>query len=119
MCLVAYFATFSLNINLVASLFDSLPLRAQDDPEYRSPEEEASRNTVNYLPTKTSKRTRTLSPGAAKRDLETRRLEREKKKREKREREFNHRKQQRFEHFLNGIYSEVSNNSHAGPSTRA
>ncbi|KAJ7346628.1 hypothetical protein DFH08DRAFT_700878 [Mycena albidolilacea] len=87
------------------------------DPEYRSPEEEASRNTVNYLPTKTSKRTRTLSPGAVKRDLETRRLEREKKKREKREREFNHRKQQRFEHFLNGIYSEVSNNNHAGPNS--
>ncbi|KAJ7901838.1 hypothetical protein B0H14DRAFT_3080101 [Mycena olivaceomarginata] len=102
---------------MLASLFDSLPLRAQDDPEYRSPEEEASRNTVNYLPTKTSKRTRTLSPGAAKRDLETRRLEREKKKREKREREFNHRKQQRFEHFLNGIYSEVSSNNHAGPNS--
>ncbi|KAF7361885.1 RING-type domain-containing protein [Mycena venus] len=98
----------------VASLFDSVPIRPQDDPEYRSPEEEASRNTVNYSPTKTSKRTRTFSPGAAKRDLETRRLEREKKKREKRERELNQRKQQRFQHFLNTIYSEVS--SHAGPS---
>ncbi|KAF8210284.1 hypothetical protein K438DRAFT_1570472 [Mycena galopus ATCC 62051] len=105
----------------LASIFDSLPLRAQDDPEYRSPEEEASRNAVNYSPTKTAKRTRTFSPGAAKRDLETRRLEREKKKREKRDRELNHRKQQRFQHFLNQVYSEVSSDSnananHAGPS---
>ncbi|KAJ7262165.1 hypothetical protein B0H12DRAFT_1217556 [Mycena haematopus] len=100
----------------VATLFDSLPLRAQDDPEYRSPEEEFSRNTLNYSPTKTSKRTRTFSPGAAKRDLECRRLEREKKKREKREKELDHRKQQRFQHFLHQIYSEVSNA--AGPSNQ-
>ncbi|KAJ6593910.1 hypothetical protein B0H19DRAFT_977069 [Mycena capillaripes] len=98
----------------VASLFDSL--RAPDDREYfdRLPEEEATRNTANYSPTNASKRTRTFSPGATKRDLGTRRLEREKQKRERREKELNHRKQQRFQHFLNEIYSEVPN--HAGPS---
>ncbi|KAF7376154.1 RING-type domain-containing protein [Mycena sanguinolenta] len=99
----------------VASLFDSIPLRAQDDPEYRSPEEEYSRNMVNYAPAATSKRTRTVSPGAAKRDLELRRLEREKKKRAKRERELDHRKQQRFQQFLHQIYSDVSNS--ASPKT--
>ncbi|KAJ7170545.1 hypothetical protein C8R43DRAFT_874950 [Mycena crocata] len=98
----------------LTSLFDDL--RAQDDPEYytRPTEEEESRNAVNYSPTKASKRTRTFSPGAAKRDLETRRLEREKQKRERRERELNQRKQERYQHFLNEIYSEVPNGD--GPS---
>ncbi|KAJ7084397.1 hypothetical protein B0H15DRAFT_784281 [Mycena belliarum] len=72
-------------------------------------EEELSRNAVNYSPTNASKRTRTFSPGAAKRDLETRRLEREKQKRERREQELNHRKQERYQHFLNEIYAEVPN----------
>ncbi|KAJ7096313.1 hypothetical protein C8R44DRAFT_644127 [Mycena epipterygia] len=90
--------------------------KRKDDPEYytRATEEETSRNAVNYSPTNVSKRTRTFSPGAAKRDLETRRLEREKQKRERREQELNHRKQQRYQHFLNEIYSEVPNR--AGPS---
>ncbi|KAJ6499905.1 hypothetical protein C8R47DRAFT_970689 [Mycena vitilis] len=79
----------------------------------RSPEEEAARNTANYAPINVSKRTRTFSPGAAKRDLETRRLEREKQKRARREKELNQRKQQRYQHFLNEIYSEVPNT--AGP----
>ncbi|KAJ7497305.1 hypothetical protein FB451DRAFT_1335525 [Mycena latifolia] len=93
----------------VSSLFDSL--RTHDDPEYyaRPTEEESSRNAMNYSPTNASKRTRTFSPGAAKRDLETRRLEREKQKRERREQELNHRKQERYQHFLNEIYSQVPN----------
>lgn len=113
-----HFFRIWLNIDSVSSLFDSL--RTQDDPEYfdRSPEEEYSaRNTVNYSPVNASKRTRTFSPGAAKRDLETRRLEREKQKRERREKELNHRKQQRYQLFLSEIYSEVPN--HAGPSNGA
>ncbi|KAJ6625635.1 hypothetical protein B0H10DRAFT_1782845 [Mycena sp. CBHHK59/15] len=72
-------------------------------------EEDFSRNTVNYSPTNASKRTRTFSPSAAKRNLEARRLEREKQKRERRERELNLRRQEREQHFLNEIYSEIPN----------
>ncbi|KAJ7770234.1 hypothetical protein DFH07DRAFT_735478 [Mycena maculata] len=71
--------------------------------------QESTRNTVNYSPTNASKRTRTFSPGAAKRDLEARRLEREKQKRERRERELNQRRQQRDQHFLKEIYTQVPN----------
>ncbi|KAK7057184.1 RING-type domain-containing protein [Favolaschia claudopus] len=92
----------------VASLFDSIPIRAQDDPDYRPTEEDSSRNTHNYSPSTAAKRTRTFSPGAAKRNLDSRRLERGKKKREQRQKELQRRKQQRFQVFLNEIYSDVS-----------
>ncbi|KAJ7462319.1 hypothetical protein B0H11DRAFT_2160178 [Mycena galericulata] len=88
-----------------------------DDPEYytRPTEAETARNTVNYSPTNASKRTRTFSPGAAKRDLEARRLEREKQKRERRERELDQRKQERYQHFLNEIYSESEDEAAPAP----
>ncbi|KAJ7218062.1 hypothetical protein GGX14DRAFT_599489, partial [Mycena pura] len=96
-------------------LFDSL--RTLDDPDYytRPIEDEEPRNAVNYSPTKasTAKRTRTVSPGAAKRELEKWRLEREKQKQQRRERERNLLKEQKFRHFLNEVYSEVPNG--AGP----
>ncbi|KAJ7188255.1 hypothetical protein C8R46DRAFT_879254 [Mycena filopes] len=83
-----------------------------DDSEYFH-EEGTARNAMNYSPTNHAKRTRTFSPGAAKRELEARRLEREKQKRERREREVNLRKQARYQHFLNEVYSELPNG--AGP----
>ncbi|KAJ7045527.1 hypothetical protein C8F04DRAFT_940014 [Mycena alexandri] len=88
----------------VGTIFDSL--RGADDAEYIY-EEPPTRNAVNYSPTNQAKRSRTFSPGAAKRDLEARRLEREKQKRERRERELNLRKQERYQHFLKEVYSEL------------
>ncbi|KAJ7647326.1 hypothetical protein FB45DRAFT_998488 [Roridomyces roridus] len=91
----------------VSSLFDSL--RTQDDTDYYA--EDNGRNTVNYSPTNAAKRSRLFSPGAAKRDLDARRLGREKQKRERRERKLDQRKQQRFHSFLQEIYSEVPDGS--------
>ncbi|KAF7288652.1 RING-type domain-containing protein [Mycena chlorophos] len=95
-----------------SSLFDSL--RTHPDPDYYThAEQDDERNALNYSPTKTAKRTRTYSPGAAKRDLETRRLEREKQKRERREREWNLRKEQKFQQFLNEVYLDLPNGNPA------
>ncbi|KAF7315748.1 RING-type domain-containing protein [Mycena indigotica] len=89
-----------------ASLFDSL--RGHADPDYDTRyDEEDERNAMNYSPTRSAKRTRTFSPGAAKRDLETRRVEREKQKRQRREREWGFRKEQKYQQFLNELYMDI------------
>ncbi|KAF7321314.1 RING-type domain-containing protein [Mycena kentingensis (nom. inval.)] len=88
-----------------STLFDSL--RTHDDPDYhtRAHEQHQDRNAVNYSPTKNAKRTRTFSPGAAKRDLESRRSEREKQKRERREQEWHRRKERKYQQFLDELYA--------------
>ncbi|CAK5265773.1 unnamed protein product [Mycena citricolor] len=91
-----------------ASLFDSF--KTQEDPDYWTlPEEVETRNAPNYSPAKASKRTRTFSPNATKRDLETRRLEREKHKRQRRAKELRHRTEKAFQNFMHGVYAEVPN----------
>lgn len=96
------------HIFAVNSLFDSLrPTDDQDQYHSRPTDEENSRNTVNYAQSHHSKRTRTLSPSAAKRDLEAKRLEREKQKRMRRERELAERRQEKMKHFLYEVFAEV------------
>ncbi|KAJ7579272.1 hypothetical protein C8J56DRAFT_340929 [Mycena floridula] len=76
-------------------------------------EEEVLRDAVNETDQR-YKRTRTTSPGAVKRDLEARRLEREKQKRQRRKSELTGRQQQWHAQFMNEVYAEAST-VHASP----
>ncbi|TFK44702.1 hypothetical protein BDQ12DRAFT_717858 [Crucibulum laeve] len=90
----------------VNSLFESF--RSRDDPDFGyGNNSEYLRNTVNYTPAKNAKRTRTVSPSAAKRDLESKRLEREKQKKTRREQELNARRHERETRFMSEILADV------------
>lgn len=89
------------------SLFDSLRSNGDSDPDHTRPADEYLRNTMNYVPTKRAKRTRTVSPTSAKRDLEAKRLERERQKKERWEQELQARRQQRESQFLREVYNEI------------
>lgn len=87
----------------VNSLFNSL----RSDHATLSDEEEPTRNSGSYRPSKLPKRRRTVSPASAKRDLEARRLEREKRRQRRREEDLNARRQERDARFLNELYAET------------
>lgn len=85
----------------VAKLFESL------SPHEEVTQEECLRNAVNYEQTTYTKRTRTVSPSAAKRDLEAKRIERERQKQGRREREKQGRNEALFEQFVNSLYTDI------------
>ncbi|KAF8893331.1 hypothetical protein BD779DRAFT_1467705 [Infundibulicybe gibba] len=89
----------------VTSLFD--PLRSHNDPDYSNHLDEDSSHNSTYVSADRTKRTRTVSPSAAKRDLEAKRLERERQKNQRREQELNHRREQRNHRFMSEVYAEV------------
>ncbi|KAF9460687.1 hypothetical protein BDZ94DRAFT_1197302 [Collybia nuda] len=93
----------------VNMLFDSL--RENSDPDPTSPtQEDNQRNTLNYAHTKYSKRTRTVSPTSAKRELEAKRVEREKRRRERRDNDLNAWRKERDARFLKELYVEINTN---------
>ncbi|KAJ4002039.1 hypothetical protein F5050DRAFT_1802617 [Lentinula boryana] len=79
------------------------PLRAAD----REPEEDWFRTTLLYEQTAQRKRTRKVSPGAAKRELDIRRAERDKRRHNRRQARLIGRRQQWHEQFMQEVYAEV------------
>ncbi|KAF4598631.1 hypothetical protein EYR38_007037 [Pleurotus pulmonarius] len=81
---------------------------SREDPDYIEPLEQ-ERNAYNYAANANSKRTRTVSPVAAKRNLEIKRLEREKVKRMRREAEVAQRRQAREQQIMESVMADLQN----------
>ncbi|KAJ3799185.1 hypothetical protein GGU11DRAFT_679995 [Lentinula aff. detonsa] len=73
----------------------------------KQPEEDWSRTTLIYEQTAQRKRTRKVSPGAAKRELDIRRAERDKRRQKRRQARLIGRRQQWHEQFMQEVYAEV------------
>ena len=92
----------------VTLLFESLKSNGHGDLSRTcSGDDEAFRNGMYCFPSQHRKRTRTVSPASAKRDLEAKRLSREKKRQERREEEMTARRAQREWQFLQEVLDEV------------
>ncbi|KAG9221127.1 hypothetical protein CCMSSC00406_0005434 [Pleurotus cornucopiae] len=78
----------------------------REDPDYTEPLDE-DRNAYNYATNVNSKRTRTVSPVAAKRKLEMKRLDREKAKRERWEAELEHRRRARDQEIMESVMADI------------
>ncbi|KAF9012323.1 hypothetical protein BDQ17DRAFT_1537204 [Cyathus striatus] len=90
----------------VNSLFDSL--RSPDDTAFGGTNgDDTPRNGAYYAPSTQYKRTRTVSPSAAKRELESKRLEREKQKRDRREKELHARREERHHRFMQDMLADI------------
>lgn len=93
-------------IDLVDSLFESL--RSRNNPDYGPPsDEDYLRNRVNYAQSQYSKRSRTLSPTSAKRELDAKRTERVKSKKERRDQEVKARRMERERRFMSEILTDI------------
>lgn len=90
---------------IVEFLYNSIRA-TREDPDYIEPLEQ-ERNAYNYAANANSKRTRTVSPVAAKRNLEIRRLEREKAKRDRREAELEQRRRARDQQIMESVMADI------------
>ncbi|KAK7045605.1 hypothetical protein VNI00_007438 [Paramarasmius palmivorus] len=94
------------------SLFNPL---SRDDTDYVRPVDELyPSHNIYYEHTNTSnsKRARTMSPGALKRDLDAKRARRERRKQMKREARIKRRREQWNEQFMREVLAEVHANGH-------
>lgn len=89
-------------VSQVNILFESLR-RPDENPNDSRPSEGPGDIDKSYA----KKRTRTVSPTTAKRDLEAKRMEREKQKRDKRERLLNEWREERMKNFIEENFVEV------------
>ncbi|KAG5642222.1 hypothetical protein DXG03_003391 [Asterophora parasitica] len=94
-------------VSTVTSLFDSLRTNGnhdRNDSTRPADDEPLLRNTMNYVPSKDAKRTRTVSPSAAKRNLAASKQAREKQKTERLHREKEARRMAREAELLQELY---------------
>ncbi|THV05040.1 hypothetical protein K435DRAFT_826551 [Dendrothele bispora CBS 962.96] len=87
-----------------ASFMDD-PIR-YPDPDYLQ-STDAARKAFNYEQTDTGKRTRTVSPTAARRELDAKKFQREKRRQERRHARVSGRRQQWHEQFMREVYAQV------------
>ncbi|KAE9411507.1 hypothetical protein BT96DRAFT_968929 [Gymnopus androsaceus JB14] len=83
------------------------PLRSPDTEYAPHVENEFLRTTFTYEQTHQGKRTRKASPGAARRELDIKRAQRERRRQERQQAKVDGHKQQWHERFMQEVYAEV------------